>query len=495
MGHRRRRHAGAGHDQPVAARVDGLRHGAAALDVPGAAGGVRHRQPDRLLGVFRTVVHGGRDADPPRLRGPSAAVARVVAPIAVRRRRRSAWASVQILGRTAGAYPARPRVPRVRRDAVLRRHQVPRLVVALRGSAATGRPRHLRALALCDRQLLPGRLLGGSAVSRGAARRGGPHRRPLRPATALPGCRVRRAGDGIRRRACAVSCPAVVRTAGGADPPLDRLRPALPSLRPAAGHHPALRVRRRAVRHSHPPRGRAWYLGTEGHDCAVRARPVVDRARPARAGRTLGGALAGRSQRCLGAAGHHRTRHRRLRSAAGGHRTTHPDGMAGDRGGRARGHRRGKLEIGDGAIVGHASGRRDGGAARRRRARRHPRSQMARDAAAARRQRRAARVRRRDRRRTAAARTGRHLPARARLVGPHRDVPGRRRRSGRGMGRAGRRRRPRAARPPRRAGRSRWRVARGAGRAGGGREGRLRTARPRRRARTRSGKCRRVPPS
>ena len=48
-----------------------------------------HRQPDRLLGVLRAVVHGGRDADAPRLRRPPAAVARVVAPIAGDARR--AW--------------------------------------------------------------------------------------------------------------------------------------------------------------------------------------------------------------------------------------------------------------------------------------------------------------------------------------------------------------------------------------------------------------------
>ena len=113
-------------------------------------------------------------------------------------------ASVQILGLTAGAYLLVPVFLAYDVMLYLRRHEVPRLVVALRGGAAPGRARHLRALALGDRQLLPGRLLGGSAVPRGAARRGGPHRRPLRPAAALPGDRVRRAGrwysaPGMRR--------------------------------------------------------------------------------------------------------------------------------------------------------------------------------------------------------------------------------------------------------------------------------------------------------
>ena len=93
---------------------------------------LRHRQPDRLLGVLRAVVHGGRDADAPRVRRAPAALARVVAPIVRRRRRRGArrvGADPRAHGRR---LPARPGLPRLRRDAVLRRDEVLRLVVALR---------------------------------------------------------------------------------------------------------------------------------------------------------------------------------------------------------------------------------------------------------------------------------------------------------------------------------------------------------------------------
>ncbi len=67
----------------------------------------------------------------------------------------------------------------------LYRHAVSRLVDAVRGAAPSRRARDLRAVAVGDRQLAPGRLLGGMPVPRGAARRRRAHRRSLRQAQPL----------------------------------------------------------------------------------------------------------------------------------------------------------------------------------------------------------------------------------------------------------------------------------------------------------------------
>ena len=119
----------------------------------------------------------------------------------------------------------------------------------------------------------------------------------------------------LRRRPCAVSCAAVVRTAGGADHPVDRLRSSLPSLRPAAGHHPALRVRRRAVRDPDPARRCAGHLAPEDDGRRVHPGAALGRARPASAGRQrVDGALAGRPERCLDRRPPVEREHRRLRA-------------------------------------------------------------------------------------------------------------------------------------------------------------------------------------
>ena len=60
--------------------------------------------------------------------------------------------------------------------------QVVRLVDAVRGAAASRRARDLRAVAVGDRQLVPGGLLGRGAVPRGADRGRRAHRRSLRQA-------------------------------------------------------------------------------------------------------------------------------------------------------------------------------------------------------------------------------------------------------------------------------------------------------------------------
>ena len=222
--------AGAGADQRVAARVDGLRHGAAALDVPRAAGGDGHRQ---LRSASRR----------------SSALSFMAAETLTRRAFGASSAALARRGR-AGRRPATTPQRPARRCRCSGARPAAYLLVSVflaydvmlyffatkyfgwwspvRGAAASGRARDLRAVALGDRQLVPGGLLGGSAVPRSAARRGRTHRRSFRPAPALPRHRVRRAGADLRRRSCAVPGPTRLRTAGGADPAVDRLRPALP---------------------------------------------------------------------------------------------------------------------------------------------------------------------------------------------------------------------------------------------------------------------------
>ena len=87
--------------------VDDLRHGDPALDVPRAADRDARRDVRRLLGVLRAVVHGGRDADAPRVRTASAVLARLV--------ERSPAARSPILGRTVGGYLLVVGVLRLRR--------------------------------------------------------------------------------------------------------------------------------------------------------------------------------------------------------------------------------------------------------------------------------------------------------------------------------------------------------------------------------------------
>ena len=96
---------GAEPDQRVPAGLDGVRHRDSAIDVPRAAGGDGDRQFHRLLGVLRRVVHRRGDADPPRLRASSAALARLVAASAGRR----SSGGPRRLG--AGARPHRRRIP------------------------------------------------------------------------------------------------------------------------------------------------------------------------------------------------------------------------------------------------------------------------------------------------------------------------------------------------------------------------------------------------
>ena len=95
--------------------------------------------------------------------------------------------------------PARLGLLRLRRRA-LRGHDAGlRLVVAGRGAAASRRARDLRAVAVGDRQLVPGGLLGRVAVPRRAARGRRAHRRPLRPAPPVP----RRSASSCRRSSSA----------------------------------------------------------------------------------------------------------------------------------------------------------------------------------------------------------------------------------------------------------------------------------------------------
>ena len=76
------------------------------------------------------------------------------------------------------------------------------------------------------------------------------------------------------------------------DHPVDRLRAALPLLRPAARHRPALRLRRRLVRAADLPRERARHLVPAAHGRRDDARAAVDRAVAARAGGRVDGAVA-----------------------------------------------------------------------------------------------------------------------------------------------------------------------------------------------------------
>src|SRR5207237_5078259 len=117
-----------------------------------------------------------------------------------------------------------------------------RVVVPCGGAVAPGCARDVRALAVGDRQLVPGRVLGRGVVPRGADRWGGVDWRPIGPAPPLPRARLHRAGDRLRCGARAVPEPAVICASRGADPAVDWLRPALRVLRPAARHHPALYV-------------------------------------------------------------------------------------------------------------------------------------------------------------------------------------------------------------------------------------------------------------
>ena len=90
--------------------------------------------------------------------------------------------------------PARVGVLRLRRRALPDRDARLRLVDAVRSAAASRRARDLRALALGDRQLAPGGLLGRVPVPRRAARRRRADRRSLRPARGCSRHRLRRPG-------------------------------------------------------------------------------------------------------------------------------------------------------------------------------------------------------------------------------------------------------------------------------------------------------------
>ena len=179
LGRRRRRAAGARDAQRVAADLDDLRHGG-----PAHRRSSRSRSPSlvaTLVGFsafFGAVVHGRGDADAPRVRPSSAVLARLVEGARQLDGRSS--------GRTVGGYLLVSVFFAYDVLLYLIATRVVRLVDAVRSAAPSRRARDLRAVAVGDRQLVPGGLLGRSAVPRRADRGRGAHRRSLRPAPALP---------------------------------------------------------------------------------------------------------------------------------------------------------------------------------------------------------------------------------------------------------------------------------------------------------------------
>ena len=205
--------------------------------------------------------------------------------------------STAVLGRTAAGYLLVTVFFAYDVLLYLYRDARARLVGAVRGAAPSRRARDLPAVAVGDRELVPGGILGRVPVPRRADRGRGAHRRSVRPAAAVHRDRVRRAGGRLRRRARAVPDAAVLRAAGRAHHPVDRLRPALPVFRPASGHRAALHVRRRLVRAADLHRAGARHLDSEGHGRRDDARAAVDRVVAARAGGALDAAAARGSQR------------------------------------------------------------------------------------------------------------------------------------------------------------------------------------------------------
>ena len=395
---------------------------------------------------FGAVVHGRRNADPPRLRPPPAAVAALVAARSTSRRPGARSPGASMPGRsglTVGRLPAGLGVPRLRRDAVLRRDEVFRMVVA--------RPKRC-CIRTCSRptrrgcRRLPTRSRRDSGRKRCSARCRSPA--PRSSATASASARSSSSSRFIVQALIFGAGHAPYPGAAAYARPVELIIPSIGfgllylALRPAARHHPPLRVRRGAVLHPHSARRCARHLAPEddGRRCSSWCRcgscssgacrsaagpssrrpiatprgpppPVVERRarRPSSAPQAaIGPARAARPGWRLGG-----RRPDRRRSS----RWSRPSRR------RCRRRRRRTPRPRPGARIAER------GVTLEPRWRVMPR--------AARRQRRPARVRRRDGRRSAAQGAGRQVPARTRLVGPRRHLRGRRRGSRRGMGRAG----------------------------------------------------------
>ena len=239
LGRHRRHAAGAGDPQRVAADVDDLRHGGPAHDVH--RGQIAHARRDggRLLGVLGALVHGGGNADAPRVRHH---------PQFWRVWTKGPGSSTAILGQTAAGYLL---------VSLFFAYDVALYLIATRASAGGRRPRRC-CIPMCSRLTCPG--------SRRSPTRSRPgfweeclfRAVPLAGA-ALIGDRfgkrglflviaLHRPGDHLRRGTRAVSDAAILCAPGRAHPSVDRIRAALRLLRPAARHRPALRVRCRLVR-------------------------------------------------------------------------------------------------------------------------------------------------------------------------------------------------------------------------------------------------------
>ena len=291
--------AGARVDQRVAADLDVLRHGGAADHVLPPAGRDDRGDVPRLLGVLRAVVHGRRDAGRAAFGTHPADVAGVgPRPRQFHRRPRPHG-----LGLPAGLG-----LLRLRRPALSDHHTRVRLVVAGGSAAPPGRARDVCAVAVGDRQLVPGGLLGGVPVPGRTARRRRADRRPLRQAAAVPRDRLRRPGPGLRRGPRAVSQPALVRPSRRTDSAVDRIRPALPVLRPDPRHRAPFHVRRGLVRTAGLHHRRAGHPVPAVHDRRADAGAAVGRPVAPLPGRRLDDAGTGGSECRMGpAAGAART--------------------------------------------------------------------------------------------------------------------------------------------------------------------------------------------
>ena len=139
------------------------------------------RDADRFLRVHGAVVHGRRNADAACVRAAPAVLAGLG---------EGPGQFVRHPGPHGRGLPARVGVLRLRRRTVRHCDAGVRLVDAVGGAAPPRRPRHLRSLAVGDRQLSSGGILGRVPVPRGPARRRGAHRRPVWKAHAVPGRRV-----------------------------------------------------------------------------------------------------------------------------------------------------------------------------------------------------------------------------------------------------------------------------------------------------------------
>ena len=331
LGRHRRHAAGTGDPQRVAADVDDLRHGGPAHDVHRRADCSARRHAGGVLGVHGAVVHGGRNADAPRVRPSPSILARVG---------EGTWKLDRHSGPDRRRLSARLGVLRVRRRTLPHRHARLRLVDTFRSAAPSRRAGDLCALALGNRQLAPGRLLGRVPVPRGSARRRRAHRRPLRKARAVSRDRLHRPGDHLRRGTRAVSDAAIVCAPGRAHHSFDRVRTALRLSGSAPRHRPALRIRRRLVRTANLPVRCARHLVPESDGHRHDPRAAVGRLVAKTAVRRVDRTFCGRPQRGVGAAAGSRARRSRAEHGSSGAQSADQERLACRRRGE---HRRVRL--------------------------------------------------------------------------------------------------------------------------------------------------------